>query len=235
METVSLVASIVSVIIGAFAIWLSVTFYRMSNKISEDTREASKGISASVDRLESLFDRLYSDTFSMMKDTVSDMRKHIWPEKEQPSEKLNEIEEKADEKIKQLRDEIGSEMSSVMSQMGRTAGKIDGVETRLTELIDKAIQTSRRVESEAQEEMSMSEVLSRVYSFVKRYGETSVGRIITHPIMRKRFPKSMVMEALAILIRDKMIEADGEIDDLGLNTVVKVRRSNVPLPDPEND
>jgi len=37
METLSLVASVVSFIMGGFAIWLSVTFYRMSNQISEDT------------------------------------------------------------------------------------------------------------------------------------------------------------------------------------------------------
>ena len=89
--TASLIASIVSLIIGGFAIWLSVTFYRMSNKISEDTKGAAKGISASVRRLESLFDSLYSDTFSMMKDTVSDMRKHIWPVKEQSAEEQKQI------------------------------------------------------------------------------------------------------------------------------------------------
>lgn len=223
METVSLVASIVSVIIGVFAIWLSVTFYRLSNKISEDTKEAAKGISSSVTRLESLFDRLYSDTFSMMKDTVSDMRKHIWPEKESSTEALNQIEEKADQKIEELRNQIGSELTSVMRQVGRTDSKISGVEERLTELVDRAIQQTRRVESEAQEEISMSSVLNRVHMFIERYGEVPLGRLLSHPLLRERFPRSLITEALRILSRENMISVHGDLDDP--DTVISSRRS----------
>jgi len=70
-EIISLIASITSVILAVGAIWLSITFYRMSSAASKATEEAAKGISASVERLEKLFDKLYSDTFSMMRDTVS--------------------------------------------------------------------------------------------------------------------------------------------------------------------
>lgn len=213
MEAASLIASIVSVIIGGFAIWLSVTFYKMANAISEDTKEASKGISASVDRLESLFDRLYSDTFSMMKDTVSDMRKHIWPEKEQDDNALAAIEQKADEKVKQLRSEIASELSTMMKQLGRTDTKIEGVEERLTGLIDKAITQSRRLESEAQEEISMTDVLNEVLSFIYRYGESSVRRLFMHPTLRRRFSRIRIREALEIMIRDEVLEATGPLDE----------------------
>jgi hypothetical protein len=220
METVSLIASIVSVIIGGFAIWLSVTFYRLSNKISEDTKEAAKGISASVDRLESLFDRLYSDTFSMMKDTVSDMRKHIWPIKEEHADALLAIEKNADQKVNELRSQITSELSSVMHQVGRTDSKIAGVEERLTGLIDKAITHSRRVESEAQEEITMSEVVNGVLSFIQRYGESPIGRLATHPTIRRRFSRRQVQEALVILLRNEMIEANGSIDNL--ETIIRL-------------
>jgi len=222
METVSLVASIVSVIIGGFAIWLSVTFYRLSNKISEDTKEAAKGISASVDRLESLFDRLYSDTFSMMKDTVSDMRKHIWPEKEQHTDALVAIEKKADQKVEELRAQIASELTSVMHQVGRTDTKITGVEERLTGLIDKAITQSRRVESEAQEEISRADVFNGVISFIQRYGESPVGRVLRHPLTRGRFGSQRIRQALELLVHNEIIEASGKIDDP--DTIVRMSR-----------
>lgn len=224
METVSLVASVVSVIVGGFAIWLAVTFYRMSNKISEDTKEAGKGISSSVTRLESLFDRLYSDTFSMMKDTVSDMRKHIWPEKEQSGEALAKIEERADEKVQALRKQISSELTSVMRQVGRTDSKISGVEERLTELVDRAIQQTRRVESEAQEEISMASVLRGVRSFIERYGEVAIGRLWTHPVLRERYPRTLISEALRLLLRQDMISVDGDLDDP--SAIVSARRSH---------
>jgi len=113
-----------------------------------------------------------------MKDTVSDMRKHIWPAKEQISEQLTQIEEKADEKIQQLRDKIGVELTSVMDQVGRTDSKITG-----------------------------------------------------HPTMRRRFSSSMVMESLAILLRDQLIEAKGNKDEL--DTIVRVRQRPESEPDQE--
>jgi uncharacterized membrane-anchored protein YhcB (DUF1043 family) len=80
MEVTSIIASVVSVILGIFAIWLSITFYKMSDRISNEIKIASKDISSTVSRLEKLFESLYSDTFSIMKETYSDMRKHVWPE-----------------------------------------------------------------------------------------------------------------------------------------------------------
>ncbi len=78
MEIISLISSIASLIIAILAIWLSIAFFKMSAKASSATTEAAKDIESSVKRLENLFDKLYSDTFSMMKETVTDMRNHIW-------------------------------------------------------------------------------------------------------------------------------------------------------------
>jgi len=110
-EVAALIASFVSVGLGIMAIWLSVTFYKMSSQLSKSTRESAKGIGASVERLEKLFDKLYSDTFSMMKDTVSDMRKHIWPEVTGTDKNITEeTEEIAEEKLDTLKKEMGVEI-----------------------------------------------------------------------------------------------------------------------------
>ena len=77
IETISLLASIASLILAVLAICLSIVFYRMSADATRATEDASKGISSSVERLESIFEKLYSDTFSVMRETVTDMRKHI--------------------------------------------------------------------------------------------------------------------------------------------------------------
>ena len=218
METAALVGSIVSIIIGGFAIWLSVTFYRMANKISEDTKEAAKAISASVNRLESLFDSLYSDTFSMMKDTVSDMRKHIWPEKEQSSEALKQIEEKADAKIDELRKQIGSELSGMMARVGHTDSKIDDVRVRLSELVDRAIQQSRQVESEAQKEKSISEIMTVILEFLGHRTDLRVAHIINK--FQRVYPPSKIMTALHQMIQDNLLLTDGDIKSL--NTLVRI-------------
>jgi len=174
-------------------------------------------------RLESLFVRLYSDTFSMMRDTVSDMRKHIWPEKEQSVEALSKIEERAEEEIKERRSQISSELSGVVRQVGRTDSKIAGVEERLGQLVDKAIQQTRRVESEAQEEISMSFVVIQVHSLIARYGHVPAIRLLQHPWLKERYPSLRILEALRILERDNMISVEGDLN--GPDAIVGVRRS----------
>ncbi|WP_006786881.1 hypothetical protein [Thiorhodospira sibirica] len=91
MDLVSLIASIASLIVAVGAIWLSIVFYKMSSNASNAKNEAAKGIDASVQRLEKLFDKLYSDTFSMMKDTVSDMRRHIWSKPSKENGELSQL------------------------------------------------------------------------------------------------------------------------------------------------
>ena len=74
----SLALSLASIGISGFAVWLSVRFYKMTSSQSKDIEKAASQIGGSVDRLESLFDKMYSDTFSMMEDTVADMRRYIY-------------------------------------------------------------------------------------------------------------------------------------------------------------
>ena len=172
METISLVGSIVSVILAGFAIWLSVTFYRLSTGIAESTRQAARGIEAAVTRLETLFDRLYADTFGLMKETVSNMRKHIWPETTTDTDKL--VEERADEKVTQLKAEFGNELSSILSKMGKTDRKLETVHSRLESLVDKVINQSRRAEKEAREETLRSTVIAALRNAAARKGTRKV-------------------------------------------------------------
>lgn len=168
MEIASVVASITSVIVACLAIWLSITFFRMTTKISEDTKEASRRIESSVDKLEKIFDKLYAGMFSMMSDTVSDMRKHIWSD-EEPDTNLSKVaEQKANEKIEKFREEMQSELSRIV---GRTDAKIGEVQDKIQELLDKAIMESRHVEKAAFTEIVAGEVLKslqRLDKFVSR-------------------------------------------------------------------
>jgi len=213
LEIVSLIASIVSVTIGAFAIWLSVKFYQMSNKMADETKDASRMINSSVNRLEVLFDRLYSDTFSIMKDTVSDMRKHIWPNKNiEEDSTLKEIEEKSDEKIATLKKDLTADIKSIIDKIGKTDNKVQNLQGYMEEIVDKAIKQSRKVEMETMEEFDMSFVLNTILQFLRARQETSIRRIFAHPAIRKRCSIPKLSEALEILQRENMIEASGPLD-----------------------
>lgn len=222
METASLIASIVSVIISVFAIWLSLTFYRLSSSVSEDTKEAAKSIISGVNRLEVLFDRLYTDTFSMVKDTVSDMRKHIWNDIEKPEGDIANIEKTADKKINDLRNEIKDELINIVNQVGHTDKKINLVQEKFTELIDKAIKQTRKVEMETQEEISIGTIANDIINFIVRYEEVSIRRLLLHPLIGKRYSSDLVKEALIYLLRKNFIESRGNIENP--DTVIKVNK-----------
>lgn len=77
MDITSFATSIASLVFAIMAIWLSIYFFKMSSSASNEIKRASDDISSSVNKLEELFNKMYSDTFTMLKDTVSDMRKII--------------------------------------------------------------------------------------------------------------------------------------------------------------
>ncbi len=158
-DIISFVSSIASLVLAIVAIWFSFKFFEKSNEASEKTNEASKGISSSVERLEKLFDKLYSDTFSVMKDTVSDMRKHLWSDSQDDnsvSKIEEEAEKKAESRISEIKKEISKELSVILKRQHIdrqiTQEKIDGIKDELSNLFEKAISESRDAELKAREE-----------------------------------------------------------------------------------
>lgn len=180
IELVAFIASIASLILAIGAIWLSIVFFRMSNEASKATTEAAKGIDASVQRLEKLFDKLYSDTFSMMKETVSDMRKHIWnvddesvSSEEERNKILEEADKKADEKVSEIKSALDKQLNEILARQKIADGKVSGIGKELESLLENAIQTSRMVESEAREETIRNHILSEIRKF-RRKGKIAI-------------------------------------------------------------
>lgn len=224
MEIVSIVASIVSVAIAGFAIWLSVTFFGMSTKTSAHIDEAARAIASGVDKLEKLFDRFYTDTFSMMKDTVSDMRRHIWPEKG-PTEDVSETaEEKANEKIKEFRKEIKAELSTMFTQLGKTDTKLSEVEHSFQGLIDRVINQSRRVEKDARTETLRDEILKKL-TLPGGKRDVIAAVDIARPLSDKfNFPD--ILQELIQLQKEKIITLPSYVkgsDDFRPDTRIRIR------------
>jgi len=154
-EIISLVASIASLILAFFAIWLSFKFFKISLELSESTKEASKDIKASVNKLENLFDKLYEGTFSMVKDTYTDMREHAWSGYDIEKEK---IEKEASRKTEALREEMEQKISEIL----RKQEKRDVKDNKLRALVNEAIGTSRAIESEKEFSLLMGNVIDTI-------------------------------------------------------------------------
>lgn len=208
METadwISVTASVASLILAVVAIWLSIAFYRMSSTLTERTTEAAKGIGASVDRLEKLFDKLYSDTFSMMKDTVQDMRKHIWPdgalEMEQAFAREAEAQEEA--AVERVKAELSSEIGELVRRLENTDERVSSVSAQVEKHFDRAMASSRQAEVQIREH-----ALRR--SIVTLLGDDT---LTAETIVRNRHEVSLtkLLQELAAMVNAGILGASAKI------------------------
>lgn len=230
IELLALVASVSSLILAVGAIWLSIVFFKMSNEASQATTKAAEGIDASVQRLENLFDKLYSDTFSMMKDTVSDMRKHIWNgddsndnvEEDNKNTILEEADRKAEEKIQEIKSAFDKQLNDILHKQEIADGKVSDIGSELEGLLENAIQTSRMVESEAREETVRQHILKELRLLRKQKRTVVASDIVT--ALEEFIPARRVIQELksmkedgALFIEDKSIGPDTKIRILNIN------------------
>lgn len=179
IDIISFIASVASLIVAVGAIWLSVVFYKMSVAASNATTEAAKGIGASVERLEKLFDKLYSDTFSMMRDTVSDMRKHMWPTDATEADKtIEEAEKKADEKINEMKKGVEIQLSEMLEKQKMSDDRMASIRSEMRHLIDRAIVGSRQAETEAREETIREHILRHLRILRRRQPTTTLADLV---------------------------------------------------------
>lgn len=214
IEIVGLIASIASLILAIGAIWLSVVFFKMSNEASKATTEAAKGIDASVKRLENLFDKLYSDTFSMMKDTVSDMRKHIWNGKDSAisddsnkNDILEEADKKAEKKVAEIKDAMDKQLSEILKRQKIADDKVSDIRSEMENLLDNAIQTSRLIESEAREETVRNRILIELKKLRRRNGSATAKEIVSS--LSEHVPLDRIIHELQVMKENSAIYFEG--------------------------
>lgn len=203
---IGLISSLAALVLAVIAIWLSIVFFKMSSTLATSTTEVAKGLGAGVERLEKLFDKLYADTFSMMKDTVSDMRKHIWPDDQSTDADLTmEIENKADEKVSELKNEVDAELSKLLRSQRVTEANIDSLRTEMRELIDRAISMSRSAEVEARVETIRDHIMQALKMFERRRLEATAINLVRH----MKDQSGRVVQELKSMQEEGLLSLDG--------------------------
>jgi hypothetical protein len=220
--TVGDVASIVSIVLAGVAIALSITFFRMSTQLSEEAKNAAQRIGNSVDRLEKLFDKLYSDTFSLMKDTYQDMRKHAWPEGAKVSgELMTEAERKTDEKLNLLQKNLAMQLDKVLSKQMRTETEVAKVKNDVQELVGRAISESRKVEEQAREETMRDHIIRQMGLLMRPEGYVRADTIVDS--LSQKVPGTIIIRELMKMRDDGVISYQGS--GLGPTTEIRLEKS----------
>lgn len=74
----NLIAAIASIILAVFALVLSIVFYKWADRSNKEIVSVAQAIDSNTKKIENLFDKLYSDTFGMMKSNVEAMQKQLY-------------------------------------------------------------------------------------------------------------------------------------------------------------
>lgn len=146
LNVINLFSAATSIVLAAVALWLSIYFFRQSSTQAHQAETSASQIAASVDRLEKIFNTLYSDTFSMMRETVTDMRAHIWARVDNegfsPGGVLAQADNVAAAKIEATRQQLISRISSISKHLGLPEEQVGGMLQELVPAIGKALDES---------------------------------------------------------------------------------------------
>ncbi|WP_328533684.1 hypothetical protein OG836_01455 [Micromonospora zamorensis] len=144
-DVLNLFSAAVSTVLAIVALWLSIVFYRLSSGEAQRSQRSAEEITASVKRLEALFGTMYSDTFTMMKDTVTDMRAHVWRAQIPASsvEPAEGQEVRPVERLDAVREEILKEIGTISHRIGVTESQLGTLRSEIAPTVDRALTNSK--------------------------------------------------------------------------------------------
>ena len=188
IDIISLVAGIASLVLSILAIWLSITFYKMSNESSQEMNEASNNINNNVVKLEKLFDTMYSDTFGLVKDNVEHMRRQV--DKGGSIDITEEVQRKTEEVVSETLSDIKKENLSKSE-----------VKVLVMDLLKKSKETEIVVQTKT--------IREEIVDYLKNNGSTSYIRL------RKNLLKDYNGEKGYLIFNDAVLALanDGVIED----------------------
>jgi uncharacterized protein len=183
INTVSLISSVASLILAVISIWVAFVFYKMGTSASDTTAKNSQEMHESVTKMEKLFNTMYSDTFTMMRETVTNMQKHIWPEKLSDATATNDaVQEKTELRIAELKQQMTKELSALLAKQAPGNGQVESLARDLVPMLDKAINESNKVTVQTREETIREAIMTVILDLARNHIYTTaademVGRI----------------------------------------------------------
>jgi hypothetical protein len=199
IETFNLISAVVSGVLAIVALWLALYFYKASRQQAELAQTNASEIAASVGRLEKLFDRLYSDTFSIMRDTVADMRMHIWRPKDgqQAGESVKQLQEKANEQISAATEDILQQIVSSTSGAGVTTEQVTSLKNQIEPKIVQALEASSAAAAEFKAQTSFLDASIRSYLASPRGARGAPRSVVAEAVSALGFRKTDVEDAIS--------------------------------------
>jgi len=206
-EIASVVISAFSIFLGVLAIWLSLHFYKMSCSASDRIRDVAGNIDAKANQLQTLFDTLYHDTFSMLREIVGRMSNRLFSESQIERKVEEDTEKKAKEKATKVKDEIEIEVDKLLE--GKTT-----VQDSVKKLIERGINETRKVVTEARQETVQEYILEQLKTTRTKTAQEIINNLEGIPA------RSIIGELRRMKSKD-LVSWDGE-GELAPNTKISL-------------
>lgn len=210
METaniIGIVSSSVSLILAFIAIWISFKFFQLSTISSEKTHDAAKDISATVVKLEFLFNHFYTDNFSMTKDMVEGLQRQALSG--QPTHNVTqEIENITAEKIELLKLETDKKIHNLLAVMPDFEAKYSESISDLRNLVLDTIAKTREVEEDAKDEALENIIISTInemFNLNPNIHIIAAGSVVHYLMKHSNYEESKIIESIKSLSKQKKI------------------------------
>ena len=211
VDAVSLVASIASLILSVLAIWLAFKFYELSKESAEAATNASNDVSSTVARLEKVFQMQYSDTFSMVRDTYTDFRRHLLADSEASARSEQLAETHASAKAKTLKDEATNQVTRILATAATGPAPRSSAQHEINAIVTDVIDRSLAVNREARDEAVKEQIVEYLLATSGPNTRWRVGAVVSR--FRERFQLSAIVKSLYDLHRSNVIALNGQFSD----------------------
>jgi len=220
-DWVTIVSGVVSTVLGVIAIALSLYFASEAKKDAYRSEAGANEVSAGVKSLEKIFDSLYSGIFSMMNDTVTDLRKHVWHAPQTTAITEPARNDDVEQGTSTGADLILEEISAISKKLGIAETKIAQLQIQIQPAIEQGLRGSTPAETNpsAKSVPQVKESVLEYVRFSRQNGLDVTPRDIAMAIKR---PMMEVVSALFELGQDGQVRWSGSPSVLGDDDLIEV-------------
>jgi hypothetical protein len=217
-DLLNLFAAATSIILAVVALTLSIFFFVQSKNAADQASTSAERISSSVDRLEALFGKLYSDTFSMMRETVTDMRKHIWKPSDVDSNSKDDEAIKAERKSSQA--QVLAELDRISHQIGIQDEKVEQLRTAIGPVVDRALKDQEEVVAAISTEKLRARMLDSLAESTKN--PVQLSNVVGIKLNANDPDNLPFWRTLFDLQRDGLVAWEGETDEIRWDQLIHI-------------
>lgn len=147
-ELLSLISSIASLTLAIIAIWLSLFFYKQGKQDSQKTTEAANNIQNVVDKLQIVFDKMYGDTISMLKDSQVHQAELLTNALRSEGYNPKQVEEEAATKMEELINSLDVKVDDMLKRQNADGEKYEELKKEMKSLVLESVQKTNEINKE---------------------------------------------------------------------------------------